>query len=48
MNCAIRSLALALFAIAMVPVWVIVTVSLLATMAVEWFVVGFIFGKETA
>jgi hypothetical protein len=39
---------LSLFAIVMVPVWLIVAVALCATLSVEYFVNGFIYGKETA
>jgi hypothetical protein len=39
---------LSLFAIVMIPVWLIVAVSLCATLAVEYFVNRFIFGKEPA
>jgi hypothetical protein len=45
---ALQTAGLALFVVAMIPACVIVAVSPCATLAVEYFVNSFIFGKETA
>lgn len=44
----LEAIFLGLFAVVMIPVWLIVAVALCATLSVEYFVNGFIYGKEEA